>query len=93
MQINWLSVKQNWKDGKLFVENINTKVRSLSAVHQWKDTDAVINWYKNIHNKRKCIFIQIDIEKLYPSLSKELSYKKHSIILQHLLKLATEKLM
>ena len=60
------------KISKLFIENINTKVRSLCAVHQWKDTDAAINWFKNIQNKRKCIFIQFDIEEFYPSISKEL---------------------
>ena len=40
------------KISKLFIENINTKVRSLSAVHQWKDTDAVINWFKSNQNKK-----------------------------------------
>ena len=33
------------KISELFIENINTKIRSLSAVHQWKDTDVVINWF------------------------------------------------
>ena len=63
------------KISKLFIENVNTKVRSLSAGHQWKDTDAVINWFKNIQNKRKCIFMPFDIEELYPSISKELLQK------------------
>ena len=63
------------KISKLFIENINIKVRSLSAVHQWKDTDAVINWFQNIQNKRKCIFMQFDIEEFYPSISKELLQK------------------
>ena len=31
------------KISKLFIENINAKVRCLSAVHRWKDIDAVIN--------------------------------------------------
>ena len=63
------------KISKLFIENINTKVRSFSTVHQWKDTDAVINWFKNIRNKRKCISMQFDIEEFYPSISKELLQK------------------
>ena len=63
------------KTSKLFMENINTKGRPLSAVHQWKNTDAVINWFKNIQNKRKSIFMQFDIEEFYPSLSKELEQK------------------
>ena len=48
---------------------------SLSAVHQWKDTNAVINCFKNIQNKRKCIFMQFDIDEFYPSIPKELSQK------------------
>ena len=61
------------KISKLFIENINTKVRSLSAVHEWKDIDAVINCFKNIQNKS--IFIQFDIEEFYLSISKELAQK------------------
>ena len=41
------------KISKLFIENINTNVRPLSAVHQWKDTDGVITWFKNIQKKKK----------------------------------------
>ena len=57
---------------KLFLENIDTKVRSLSAVHQWKDTDGVINWFKNIQNKRKRTFMKFDTEEFYPSTSKKI---------------------
>ena len=48
------------KISKLYIENINTRVRSLSAVHPCKDTDVVISWFKNIQNKRKRIFMQFD---------------------------------
>ena len=48
---------------------------SLSAVHQWKDTNAVINCFKNIQNKRKCIFMQFDIDQFYPSIPNELLQK------------------
>ena len=34
-----------------------------------------MNWFRNINNKRKCIFIQFDIEDFYPSTSKELLLK------------------
>ena len=33
---------------------------------------TVINWFKNIKNKKKCIFKQLDIEEFYSSISKEL---------------------
>ena len=63
------------KVSELFIENINTKVRELSSVNQWRDSDAVINWFQNIKNKNKCIFIQFDIEEFYPSISKDLLLK------------------
>ena len=44
-------------------------------VSQWRDTDTVINWFKINENKSNCIFIQFDIEELYPSISKSLLMK------------------
>ena len=63
------------KVSKLLIENINTKVRDLSSVNQWRDSGAVINWFQNIKNKSKCIFIQFNIEEIYPSISKDLLLK------------------
>ena len=54
---------------------MNTKVRELSSVNQWKDSDAVINWFENIKNKSKCISMQFDIEEFYPLISKALLLK------------------
>ena len=53
------------KISKLFTENMNTKIRELSLVHQWKDLDAVRKWF----------FVQFEIEDLYPSVSKGLLLK------------------
>ena len=50
----------------MFIENINTKVRELSSVNQWQDSDAVINWFKNIKNKSTTF---------YPLISKDLLLK------------------
>ena len=36
---------------------------------------TVINWFKNTKNKKKCIFMQLDIEEIYFSISKELLLK------------------
>ena len=44
-------------------------------MNQWRDSEAVINWFQNIKNKSKCIFIQSDIEEFYPSISKDLLLK------------------
>ena len=63
------------KISKYFLEQLNSKFRDLSSVNQWQETSTVINWFKNINNKKKCVFMQFDIEKFYPSISKELLLK------------------
>ena len=39
---------------------------------QWQNTDAVIEWFKGLSNKKKKSFIQLDIESFYPSITPEL---------------------
>ena len=63
------------KVGKFLIEKVNTIIRDKSLINQWRDTDTVINWFKNIVNKSNCIFIQFDIEEFYPSISKGLLMK------------------
>ena len=46
------------KVSKFFIENINTKVRDISSVNQWRDTDSVITWFETIKNKNKYLFMQ-----------------------------------
>ena len=60
---------------KFFLQNINAKVREMSSVNQWKNTDSVITWFENIKSKNKCIFMQYDIEEFYPSISEDLLKK------------------
>ena len=63
------------KISKYFLQQLNSKVRDLTLVNQWQETSTVINWFKNIKNKKKCSFMQFDIEEFYPSISKELFLK------------------
>ena len=63
------------KASELFIENINSKVRELSSVNKWQDSNAIINWFKNIKSQSKCIFMQFDVEEFYPSISKDLLLK------------------
>ena len=51
---------------------MNTKIRELSSVNKSQDSDAVINLFKNIKNKRKYIFMQFDMKEFYPWISKDL---------------------
>ena len=54
------------KISKLFIENINTKVRYLSAVHQGKILMLFLIGLK------KCTCMQFDIEEVYLSISMKL---------------------
>ena len=63
------------KISKYFLEQLYSKVRDLSSVNQWQEISTVRNWFKNIKNKNKCIFMQFDIEEFYPSIPKELLLK------------------
>ena len=60
-----------WKISKYFFQQLNSKVRDLLSVNRWQEKSTVINWFKNIKNRKKCIFMQFDIEEFYPSVSKE----------------------
>ena len=56
---------------KIFEKKI-MQIRKVSGLHSWKNTDAVIDWFKNLRNKKNMRFIVFDVEKFYPSISKEL---------------------
>ena len=58
------------KISKYFLEQVTSKFRDLSLVNQWQETSTVIHWFKNMKNKKKCIFTQFDTEEFYPSISK-----------------------
>ena len=50
------------KVSKFLIEKVNAIIRYKSLVDQWRDTETVINWFKNINSKSNCIFMQFDIE-------------------------------
>ena len=60
------------KISKKIVENIVTIVKQKSGLKLWKNTHAVVDWYKGIQNKEKYCFIQFDINSFYPNISKKL---------------------
>ena len=60
---------------KSILDRINTSVRNLSKVNQWKDTSEVIEWFKNIGNKQKHKFILFDIKDFYLTIMKDLLTK------------------
>ena len=58
---------------------INRKVlrRSVEAlkkhlkVNLWKDSSEAVNWFKHIEEKHQTCFIQMDIKKMYSSITKQ----------------------
>ena len=56
---------------KMILSRINTAVRNRTKVNQWKDTSTVIDWFRNIPDKKSCYFMELDIES-YPSISEKL---------------------
>ena len=46
-----------------------------TKLHQWRNTDIVIKWFKSIENKVETSFIIFDTESFYLSVSPELFNK------------------
>ena len=54
---------------------INSTIAKKHNLNQWKNTTAVINWFKSIENKQQFSFICFDIEEFYSSISQDLLNK------------------
>ena len=57
------------KISKYVLDKINQKLRSVTEVNQWKNSHSVIEWFKNIHNKRNASFFVFDIKSFYLLIS------------------------
>ena len=51
---------------KTIAENINKSIRDKLHCNLWKNASNVIDWFQNITDKGKYIFLQFDIEEIYP---------------------------
>ena len=63
------------KVSKKILDRINSTIAKKHNLHQWKNTAAVIDWFKSIKNKERFSFICFDIEAFYPSISQDLLIK------------------
>ena len=50
-------------------------IRDKSKLNSWKNTAAVLTWFKKLKNKRRKHFIVFDIDNFYPSITPELMSK------------------
>ena len=57
------------------LQEINTQVKNSFQSNQWRNTQEVISWFKEIQNKERCHFLQFDICKFYPSISEGLLFE------------------
>ena len=60
------------KVSKNLLDVINSKIRRKSGLLQWRNSSAVISWFRNFSNENKCKFLVFDIVNFYPSVSKKL---------------------
>ena len=57
---------------KNMLSKIISTVKAKSHLLQWKNSDAVIDWFKTLQDKKRVNFIQFDVIDFYGSISKEL---------------------
>ena len=76
---------------KAYLHEINTNIRALTHVKQWRKTSTVIELFKNITHKCKHTFLPFNIVDFYPSISEDLlkkaltwASKITKILIQHI---------
>ena len=60
---------------KHYINQINKSIWEKLNVNEWRNTQAVTTWFKNIKSKSSSSFIKFNIVDFYPSISKDLSLK------------------
>ena len=63
------------KVSKQILERVNREVRDKLCVNQWRSTEDMLKWFKELPDKENLKFIQFDIESFYPSISEALLRK------------------
>ena len=64
------------KVSEQILDNINSKIRKITKLNQWKNTSDVINWFTDIHDMQKHSFASFDIDSFYPSITESLLSKE-----------------
>ena len=67
-----LAKSDSGKISKLILDKVNTHLRTILNVNQWRNTQNVIEWFGNIEQKSRHSFISFDIVDFYPSISENL---------------------
>ena len=60
------------KVSKQILDKVNTALKTKLKLGQLKNTQEALDWFKNLENKNRLQFIQMDIVDFYPSVSIQL---------------------
>ena len=63
---------ESGKLNKTILDRVNSRLRNISNLSQWRNTHDVIEWFGNIKDKSRHTFISFDIINFYPSISENL---------------------
>ena len=68
---------------KVHLENCVAAVSAATGLNQWRKTSTVIEWFRNIPDKKHSSLLKFDIVDFYPSISEELLDKAIDFAKQH----------
>ena len=60
------------KISKFYRDKINQSIRRKSKLNQWRSTNTVISWFKDLLEKPNCRLLKFDIVKFYLSITKKI---------------------
>ena len=60
---------------KHILDRVNNELRNMLEINQWRSTGDAIKWFRNLKEKKSLKFVKFDIEKFYPSITKQLLTK------------------
>ena len=56
---------------KQILDNINLRLKQKLDVTLWKNSAAVIKWFRSIEMKENCMFTNFNIVEFYPTISED----------------------
>ena len=68
---------------KSILENINQHLVKLLHANQWKNSVSVIEWFRNIEDKKNCTVIKFNIGELYRLITETIPDKALLFAMQH----------
>ena len=68
---------------KRILDSINGRPKEILDVTLWKNSVAVIEWFRSIEMKENCTFTNFDIVDFYPTISEDLLSSAISFAKRH----------